>query len=1725
MTPLTISSSALRLLRWVTVRLSGRFTSIKGALSLAFSSASIMLIPTILCSIMAGQDAAPGVASTSVPMPGVGRDYIKDLSEIVDPGSGSVSLRLMVPIPHGRGLTMPFNFAYDSNGVFVPYSLSGKWSNFTVGPLMSTGGWSYTLPAAATTYEHYAVNYQHGQVQCPYYTNWRFVDPIGGRHGFGLFTQNGLQNVCGNLEVLSGSDIGYQGSVPSMGSTTVASLTVADSSGTTYSAFSSTGLAQHVEDRNGNVVSISDLGAGAFTVTDTAGREVLASSGFGSTGNTLSVSGMNSLYSLTWETTPYNFTTDWTLLSSGTYTCSPASTLSGTLSTIQSITLPNGKTYTFTYDPTYGLLSQITYPSGAWIQYTWGVNAQAATAYFPDSSGNPNGCLWRFGKPTLIGRSVSFDGVHVALSQTFQYSSTWPGSPGVTWSSKQTIVTTTDDIRGTTATTTYVYSPIFSPEPLPHYIGGAVPADTSVPVEQQVTYSDTNGQPIETVSKTWYNGAQLKSEQVSFNNNPPSAKSYSYGSGGVITEEDDYDFKASTPTRRRVTNYQSFNPTPLFPNAPSILDLPCQSITYDGNNTRFAETDYFYDNGGTATPCGRAGTPSVTSAGGNSLTNHDELLYSSTSTYPRGILTQETRWLNTGTSPVTTYAYDETGQVLSITDPNNSQTLYAYADMYLSTNSGGYSTTAGAPAAGTVTNTYLTEVTAPQTTGVAHIRKYAYGYNDGELTQAIDENGNATTYRYNDSLSRLTEVDYPDTGSTTEMYDDSNLTVTTTQQVYAGYDYIITTNTLDGFGNTLQSQLTSDPDGVTSTVTTYDGYGRRYVVYSPTRCTPPTIYCLDNTGSDTWGTTTYTYDALGRIKQVTEADGSVVTTSYSNNQTTMTDEVGNQLTSTVDGLGRLISVREAPNSAGYNFESDYQYDPLNNLTCVVQKGTYAGGVTTCGAAPSTWRPRAFTYDSLSRILDTSTPEAGTVNYTYDADGNLISRVAPKPGQSGSLTVTTNYTYDSLNRLTAKSYVNIGTPTALYAYDGVALANCNVVVPVIANPTNLIGQRTAMCYGSTSSSFSYDTVGRVSFEARSINAASTATYTIGYTYTQSGAVSSISYPSGNVLYYGDGAAGREVSVGDLVNTYTYYAHYTPAGDLYVADRSDIWPNSFETVFNIYNNRQQPIQLSASSTTIAGGAFWGICNDFHFPKPVSAGGCQFPASSTGNNGSVFQIYSLSQGYCPSCDPTRNISMSYDPVGRILQANTLATTGPNCWGEVYTIDAWGNLTNRSGVSGMPGCSTEMLNAGPASTRNQLNGVFYDAAGNVTDDGLGNSPTYDGENRVIADSGVTYLYDADGNRVAKSNGTMYWRGEDGSVLAETDLNGNIQEEYIYFNGERIARVDRPSGTVHYYFSDPIGSASVITDIAGNTEEQYYYYPYGGLISSVGSDPNHYEFTGKERDSESYWDNFEFRFYSSALGRFVKADEPGADLSLGNPQSFNLYTYVRNNPFRYTDPSGHTCQTNASDGTVYDDGDGKGCAQVDIENATNITPYRVVSTPIDTLADIPADELAARVADLTSPQSLSEVGVKGETYAGVALGVGELASMLSGLRAASQLAAANAIADSIPAGIPSLPAASRAALDAAANGGGETVTVVTNLTTPPAAGRTLSVSVGDGAEALSNAMRPDGKAYTAQIPKALIKLLEKSGLARESIHPIGSGVSEIQFKPQASQFVVPFFK
>ena len=1279
--------------------------------------------------------------------------------------------------------------------------------------------------------------------------------------------------------MVNGGDDYYRASLGSGGGS-VAYLPIADSAGTVYT-FPATdldhvntnqqnesSLPYSIEDRNGNQVVVTDLDRGgngvlgSFTATDPLGRTLLSSSGFGVSGNTLAVSGLSTPYSITWGSSSLNFSVSTWLLHNASGNCDAFPSDTGTENVVMKITLPNGQFYQFTYDPAYGTVNQITYPTGGYVQYTWGVNGRSEAAVLTDTNGNTNSCYYEYDVPAVTHRYVSFDGTHVALTQDFTYSTTWSSDVRY-WSTKTTTVKATDNITGAVSYTDYTYTPVNAPvQPDDFFQGSAF----QIPVEQTIVNDDSTGTPMRTVNKTWWDQYELKSEQTVLENGLTNQTTYTYGSGAQVTDKKEYDWGNGTPgsygalLRDTVTNYHSFVATPIYPAGPSIFDKPSQVIVYDGSSNRMAETDYAYDQTALAAV---SGMPTGT---------HDETNYPSAFTGPRGNLTTKTQQCfplppatQTCSNPVATYSYDETGQALTMLDPNGNTTTYSYADNYQS----GTGTPTGN------TNAYVTKVTHPATNGVSHIDNYTYGYSDGQLRVAQDQNGQNTSYIYNDGMGRLTETDFPDGGKTTNAYNDTapapsvtHTTLVTTSPSLS----LSTTTVMDGVIHPTQAQLTTDPENTDYSDTTYDGLGHTWKKSNPHR-----------SGSlPTDGTAVYAYDALNRTISVTQPDNSVAQTSYSGNCTTVTDEAGKNRKSCTDGLGRLTGVWEDPSVA--NYQTVYQYNALGNMLCVEQHGNATS--TGCSSPPSSdatsaWRVRRFYYDSLGQILTTSNPETGQISYSYDSNGNTLTKVAPRPNQQApsTLTETITNTYDALNRLTQTSYTGVATPTATYAYDGVAPTGCTPAPPSLTDSYPK-GRRTAMCDGSGATSWSHDKMGRVLTETRTIVGTSNVTKSVVYTYNLDGSVATVQYPGTNkIITYQPGGAGRPLSAKDVAGGINYAtgATYAPAGALMTMVNGGT-----VTVTNSYNSRVQPVVLSAATI---GQTVLSLSYDFH--------------TGNGDNGNIYQIAN-------NRDTTRTENFTYDNLNRLTQASSSGTK----WGEAFTADPWGNMWQRSLVSGKT--NYEPLNA-PASLQNQLTGFTYDVAGNMIQNGSA-TYTYDGDNRITATAGWTYIYDGDGVRVVKKNGTtgtLYWTGTGSEAISESDLAGTDKEEYVFFGAERVARRDVATNAVHYYFSDHLGSASIVTNASGAIEDESDYYPYGGEMVISATAPQNYKFTGKERDAESGLDDFGARFHASALGRFMTPDWDAKPVTVpyakfGDPQTLNLYSYVENDPVNRADADGH---------------------------------------------------------------------------------------------------------------------------------------------------------------------------------------------------------------------------
>lgn len=119
-----------------------------------------------------------------------------------------------------------------------------------------------------------------------------------------------------------------------------------------------------------------------------------------------------------------------------------------------------------------------------------------------------------------------------------------------------------------------------------------------------------------------------------------------------------------------------------------------------------------------------------------------------------------------------------------------------------------------------------------------------------------------------------------------------------------------------------------------------------------------------------------------------------------------------------------------------------------------------------------------------------------------------------------------------------------------------------------------------------------------------------------------------------------------------------------------------------------------------------------------------------------------------------------------------------------------------------------------------------------------------------------------------------------------------------------------RDATGVTYIHSDHLGGTSVTTDANGGNVKQQAYYPFGGVRPNGDTLGTDYGFTGQKLDASDGLMYYNVRYYSAFLGRFTQPDTIVPNLY--NPQSLNRYSYVLNNPLRYSDPSGN-CYTDIS--------------------------------------------------------------------------------------------------------------------------------------------------------------------------------------------------------------------
>ena len=633
-----------------------------------------------------------------------------------------------------------------------------------------------------------------------------------------------------------------------------------------------------------------------------------------------------------------------------------------------------------------------------------------------------------------------------------------------------------------------------------------------------------------------------------------------------------------------------------------------------------------------------------------------------------------------------------------------------------------------------------------------------------------------------------------------------------------------------------------------------------------------TTYTIDTPGAmpPPWSGTDTTLIGLTRTGSTLYA--------YDADLTTVTDPAGKVRTTRTDAFGRIAQVIEDP--TGLNYSTTYSYDTLDNLTNVNQ-----------GA-----QTRTFAYSSLSRLTSAINPESGQMTYSYDLAGNLLSRLHRGFDANGNviLSLTTSMpSYDALNRITGTSYSD-GTPAVSYSYDTCAVGR---------------GRLCSVSNSVSTASLNYDSLGRV---INSTQSTSGVPYLFRYQYNPAGGLTSVEYPSATKVSYSYNQANRIIGArkGEAASTDFYLSNATYSAN--GAPSALTMGNSVIEETSI-NSLQQVTSISAKRDTTT---LWR--SDLTYNSANNNGNIANQVIS-GTHGAT--ALSFSQGY------------EYDNLNRLSTVLDSGAGAPvDAKTQVFVYDRYGNRALKANSINQGGVQVTPANANPAGVEaifpnNKLNNCC-NAFGDTTAFN-GRTMTYDGEHRVKTvafanGSGQTvileYFYDGDGRRIRAEKKVA-------STLTSTTI-------YVYdASGQLMAEYATPvpvaeSNGRQYLTQDHLGSTRLVTKSSGTATDivfsRHDFLPFGEEIArglnGYGPSPLSVKFTSKERDAETALDFMEARYFSGAQGRFTSPDEPLLDQSPYDPQSWNLYAYVRNNPLRYTDPTGRCSQAT---GGYTDEGSG----------------------------------------------------------------------------------------------------------------------------------------------------------------------------------------------------------
>ncbi|THF73415.1 RHS repeat domain-containing protein [Cohnella fermenti] len=807
------------------------------------------------------------------------------------------------------------------------------------------------------------------------------------------------------------------------------------------------------------------------------------------------------------------------------------------------------------------------------------------------------------------------------------------------------------------------------------------------------------------------------------------------------------------------------------------------------------------------------------------------------------------------------------------------------------------------------TVSYFTTTNSTGTAITQAIQKtMTYDMGTGLLKTETDSAGNTTSYAY-DILGRVTSVTYPSFTNlngteynVTDSYTYTNTNIpSTADSANAGLNALKVISQRK-YVRTSDSSSTI----VSNQVAYYDGFGSlRYATETNSGTTQITQYRMDDLNRAVYAidpmgnTTTVTYDAWGNAKETADVYGNLYVTENDPKARKVTqylvaamDVTAYRADSTVASLksnyiehdydqwGNLSSnkvYKDWPAQSQPLMET-YTYDLVGNLKTYADPNgnTNSNGVTT-----------SYSYDGLNQLTSVTDAIDQMTTYTYDANG-LMTGATIQAGASGTPQSLKTKTYNEAGLMTSKLDTSSNVET--YAYNNLGLL------------------QQAVDRKSTVFTYAYD--------EQQHNTIVTATGSSGGTQQNKTIIGSngILYTT-NETYQNGSKTGTLTAGMDYLNrvtslslqnansTYTSYLGltYDSNGRITVTNAGATSSGGFYVRYKYAQKRLDKVQVNGSSITNDTAAS-NVTYAYYANGQVKS--VTYPTLTSGSTLVTTYVYDALGRVSTVTNAKGTTTLSkytytYDNNGNVV-ALVEVVTGQTAKSSTYSYDKLNRLTGivRSGrtityVYDLQGNRQTVFDSNPGEFDMNETSYTYDLFNVLT------SATY-GTNSASFD------YTPDGMRYKKTSGsavTQYRYNPNGEVIAEVNSSNATVANYV--RGDRLlVKKDVSTSKDYYYLYNGHGDVVQIVDTAGAIVNSYSYDEWGNLASQSEQISNMFKYAGEVYDSETGLYYLRARYYDPSMGRFINEDTYEGQID--NPLTLNLYTYVGNNPLRYTDPSGH---------------------------------------------------------------------------------------------------------------------------------------------------------------------------------------------------------------------------